>query len=161
MRKDSTNTTYNALHGTLPLKFQLDDDAYTPLKATDGAAGYDLTASQRATVPPAGGNAVTVHTGVHAQIPDGYVGLLVARSSLQKRGLSLANSIGIIDSDYRGEIKIRIRSYRLGWPQPIRRGERIAQLVIIPTPETEMMIVNKLTPTRRGDNGFGSTGETR
>ena len=123
--------------------------AKVPSHATAGSAGLDLTAVSKDDES----NYYTEYgTGIAIEIPVGYVGLVFPRSSISKYPcMSLANSVGVIDSDYRGEIKCRFRSsyYRV--------GDRIAQLVIMPYERTQFEVVDTLTDTTRGDGGFGST----
>ena len=134
-----------------------------PAHASQGAAGLDLRADslQRATEYYAG-EADTIGTGVHVAIPAGHVGLLFLRSSLAKRGFRLANGVGVIDSDYRGEIKVALYYSPQGMqPGTIAPGERIAQLVVLPCPALEVIgepDIDALGSTVRGDGGFGSTG---
>lgn len=143
------------------MKYMLAPGATAPTRATEGSAGYDLTAhlpghGHRAKfVHPHG---VTVmHTGVSVAIPTGYVGLVYVRSSLGARGLMLANGTGVIDSDYRGEIILKLTSHQGGIN--IGHGERIAQLVIVPILTPELEQADCLDETGRGTGGFGSTGK--
>ena len=132
---------------------KLDEKAFVPRQMTEGAAGMDLTATSMDFTE----KYIEYGTGLAAAIPEGYVGLLFPRSSISKMEMSMANSVGVIDSDYRGEIKVRLR-----YKQPIPRflysvGERVAQLVIVPYVQVEPQVVDILPETARGDGGFGST----
>jgi dUTP pyrophosphatase len=97
-------------------------------------------------------------TGIAVEIPTGNVGLVFIRSSVGKSGVSLANSVGVIDSDYRGEIKLLLVYTAGNGGHYIRKGQAIAQLVVIPVLPVELVQVDALSPTERGDGGFGSTG---
>lgn len=132
------------------------DDVFEPTQATKGAAGIDLAARESVPVTPDQPN--LVGTGISVAIPRGYLGLLIARSSLQKHGIMLANCVGVIDSDYRGEIMVAVVSLD-GFYHMVEVGQRIAQLVIVPTPQVTLHHVLGLDDTERGENGFGSTGE--
>lgn len=146
---------------------RLHDDVPTPTRAHPTDAGVDLTAygTERSTsgkwvasniVP---GGTFTIHTGIAAAIPTGYVGLLFARSSLGvKMRIDLANSVGVIDSDYRGEIKAVLRNTGTT-SQTITQGQRICQLVVVPVNTVPWVEVERLDATDRGEGGFGSTGQ--
>ena len=99
-----------------------------------------------------------IGTGLAMEIPEGYVGLIYARSGLAtKRGLAPANKVGVIDSDYRGEIKVALYN-QSDAPQAVAAGERIAQIVIAPFLHAEYEVKETLSDTERGEGGFGSTG---
>lgn len=141
------------------IRFAVEEGATVPRRATDGAAGYDVSASESCQVIPH--EIVMVPTGVHVEVPYGYVGLLVARSSLAvKHSLMMANSVGVIDSDYRGQVYVPLINVGDTF-QEIVMGTRIAQLMFVPTLMRDVEVVepDKLTTTERGDGGFGSTGE--
>ena len=140
----------------MQIKFKkLHPDARTPIRATDGAAGWDLSAVSRKYVNPESIlNMVQYRTGIAVEIPSGYVGLLFPRSSCYKKELSLMNSVGVIDSDYRGEISFIYKGVEL-----YGQGDRIGQLVIVPCPDVELVEVDELSKTERGEGGFGSTGK--
>ena len=129
-----------------------------PKIATSGSAGLDLRADKWTTIEK--GQQVKVATGVIAEIPNGYVGLLIPRSSLGAKGLKLVNTIGVIDSDYRGEIMAIVENTS-DVPFDIDRGERFVQLVVVPCPQMniEEVELDNLSYTERGDGGFGSTGK--
>jgi dUTP pyrophosphatase len=132
--------------------------AVTPSYAMPGDAGLDLTAIQY-TVDPEH-NFINYYTGLAVEIPQGYVGLLFPRSSVSKTDLSLANSVGVIDSGYRGEIIFRYKFKRNEHFASMRRfkeGDRVGQLLIIPYPTVELEEVTELSSTERDTGGFGST----
>ena len=137
------------------LKFQkLSEDAVIPTQATEGSAGYDLTLAEKLDRDVKGLGVRMAHFGVAVAIPEGYVGLLVSRSSLQKKGFSQANCVGIIDSDYRGEL---MAPY-IGPPNShLDKGRRIAQLVVVPYLMGPAVEVDELSETSRGPGAFGST----
>lgn len=131
--------------------------AKAPQKGSSGAAGYDLAAINETYITPSSSGAGIVHTGVSVSIPKGYVGLIIERSSLHKRGLNLANNVGVIDSDYRGELVVALRN-TADKTIVIKAGERVAQLLILASPEITFIPVEKLDETDRSDGAFGSTG---
>lgn len=134
-------------------------DIPVPSYATAGSAGMDLRACIDAPVTIMPGEQALVPTGLAIALPDpGYVALLYARSGLAiKHGLSPANCVGVIDSDYRGEIVVALRNYAKE-PYTVEPGERIAQMVITPVVQAEIALVDELDHTDRGAGGFGSTG---
>lgn len=134
------------------MKIKIDSDGFPPTRATEGSAGYDLRASKE--VALAAGRREKVHTGVYVSIPAGYEGQIRGRSGLALRGISA--HVGTIDSDYRGEICVIMESSTFDL---IKRGQRIAQLVVAPVITPELEVVDELPITERGDGGFGSTGE--
>ncbi len=137
------------------VKFKkLHPDAVIPSKINDLDAGFDLVA---VTNEYLGGEQIEYGTGLAIEIPEGYMGLLFPRSSICKTRLSLANSVGVIDSQYRGEIKL-VFNEKFGDRKLYYHGERIAQLVILPYPHVKFIEVDDLTQTPRGTGGFGSTG---
>lgn len=126
-----------------------------PVRAHEHDAGADLRASEYATIGSK--QFAVVPTGVRVSIPEGYFGLLAARSSLFGRGLLMANGVGIIDAGFTGEIKVPL--YNAGnTPSNVLAGERIAQLVILPCELPTFRRVDELEETERGEDGFGSTG---
>jgi dUTP pyrophosphatase len=136
---------------------KLSSAAVIPSYAQTGDAGLDLTAI---TVSD-NANYIEYGTGLAVQIPEGYVGLLFARSSISKKNLILANGVGVIDSGYRGEIKLRFK--KCSTSQSVVRdvfavGEKVGQLIIIPYPSIELEEVEELSETIRDTGGFGSTG---
>ena len=135
---------------------KLVEDAVVPTYGTEFSAGADLYSVQEATIMP--GETAFLGTGIATAIPEGLVGLVYARSGMAcKRNLAPANKVGVIDSDYRGEIKVALHNHG-NVPQTVAKGERIAQLVIAPYLRADYEVVNELTETVRGAGGFGSTG---
>ena len=138
---------------------KLDDRAILPTYGSAYAAGADLYAlvdGESLTI--AAGETVLVSTGLSVEIPEGYVGLIYARSGLAtKKGLAPANKVGVIDSDYRGEVKVALFN-QSGKEQSIAAGERVAQLVIAPYLAVEYQQAEELSDTARGAGGCGSTG---
>lgn len=134
-------------------------EAKLPAYASANAAGADLYAlSDHEIRIDAHGTAV-VHTGIAAEIPEGYVGLIFARSGLaSKKGLAPANKVGVIDSDYRGEIRVALHNHSK-YTQSIEPYERVAQLVIMPYVCAEFIETEELSQTERGEGGIGSTGK--
>lgn len=127
-----------------------------PAYATSGAAGMDVLAAEDVVLQPGGRHAVA--TGLAMAIPDGFELQVRPRSGLAlKHGISLPNTPGTIDSDYRGELKVIL--INLGdFPFEVRRGDRIAQLVLAPVVRATWLEVEELDETQRGEGGFGSTG---
>ena len=144
---------------TLTVRFQkLDERAVTPAYSSAAAAGADLYAVADAPITIDAGQTVLVHTGLAVEIPDGFVGLVCARSGLAtKQGLAPANKVGVIDADYRGEVMVALHNHS-GESRTIESGERIAQLVLVPYLTAAYEQADSLTDTVRGDGGFGSTG---
>lgn len=139
---------------TLSIRFTR-PSAELPTRAHPTDAGLDLCAAETVQIPP---RVVTlVPTGIAVAIPAGHVGLLVARSSLAvKKAMTLANGVGIIDSDYRGEIKIPIIPLD-GCHNLIQAGQKIAQLIILPIALPTVEVVSELPESVRGNGGFGSS----
>ena len=138
---------------------KLSDRAIIPTYGSAGSAGGDLYSAEENEVLIAPSQTVLIGTGLAVEIPDGYVGLVYARSGLAtKSGLAPANKVGVIDSDYRGEIKVALHNHSTE-PKVIAKGERIAQMVIAPYLKVEYDEVEDLSDTIRGDGGFGSTGK--
>jgi dUTP pyrophosphatase len=133
-------------------------DLPLPARATGHAAGFDLRAAVETNLVLLPGERTMVPTGISVAIPPGYEGQVRARSGLAaKFGIALVNAPGTIDADYRGEIQVIL--INLGSePFTISRGDRIAQLVIAPVPECEIIAVDELPDTERGEGGFGSSG---
>lgn len=140
---------------------KLHKDAVIPKYAKDGDAGLDLTATSIAYDD--NGNAV-YGTGLAIEIPEGYVGYIFPRSSITKKDLVLGNSVGVIDSSYRGEVFLKFKlmqrhnSSGLQFRQEYQIFDRIAQLIIMPIPSIELEEVEELSDSNRGTGGFGSTG---
>jgi dUTP pyrophosphatase len=135
---------------------KLTDTAIAPTRGTPGSAGLDLYADMDAMV--SSWASVMVGTGIAVEIPEGYVGFVFIRSSMGKAGVALANAVGVIDSDYRGEIKLQLIYNNGNGGHSIRQGERIAQLVVMPAQGFELTEADALSTTERGTGGFGSTG---
>ena len=130
-----------------------------PTYGTDQAAGADLYACLEGDVVIAPGQTKMIPTGIALEVPVHCAGLVYARSGLAcKRGLAPANKVGVIDSDYRGEIFVALHNHG-GEPQTIAHGERIAQLLITPVLQPGYETVKELSDTVRGGGGFGSTGK--
>ncbi len=137
---------------------KLNENAVIPTYGSEFSAGADLYALAEEPIVIAPHTTVLVHTGVAMEIPTGYVGLVFARSGLAtKRALAPANKVGVIDSDYRGEIMVALHNHSEE-PKTIENGERIAQLVLVPYISADFDEVDELSDTVRGDGGFGSTG---
>ncbi len=141
------------------LRFKkLDPKAQTPSYGTEYAAGADLYACMEESLTISAGETAFVHTGIAMEIPVGLVGLVYARSGLAcKKGLAPANKVGVIDSDYRGEIMVALYNHS-GQDITIAPGERVAQMVIAPYIFAEYEEVPELGESGRGEGGFGSTG---
>ena len=135
------------------------EDLDLPAYATEGSAGMDLRAALDAPIVLNPGERGIVPTGLKMEIPLGYEGCVRPRSGLaSKHGLTLTNSPGTIDSDYRGEVKVLV--INLGQePVTLRRGERIAQLLIMPVARARVVMVEQVEDTARGAGGFGHTGK--
>lgn len=136
------------------LKFKkLVESAKVPNKATSGSNGFDLTATSKEWHDEF--QAYVYGTGVAVEIPKGYVGLLFPRSSVRKYALSMANCVGVIDSDYRGEIMATFRPTNPYQGKVYNVGDKLCQLVIVPAPEFEIEEVDELSDTERGIKGHG------
>ena len=133
---------------------RLHQNAVIPNYAKYGDAGMDLTATSKSYDE---NNNVVYGTGLAVEIPEGYVGLVFPRSSICKKDLFLTNSVGVIDSGYRGEIMAKFK-HTDNLPVEYRVGERIAQLIIIPHPYIEFVPANELSDSERGSGGYGSSG---
>ncbi|MHA6525136.1 dUTP diphosphatase [Tessaracoccus sp. G1721] len=133
------------------------DAAQLPTYAHPGDAGADLRTTHDVTLQP--GQRALVATGVRVALPEGHVGLITPRSGLAARhGLSVVNSPGIIDSGYRGEIKVSLINLDPAEPLTLLAGDRIAQLVVLPFVSATFTQVDTLDDTSRGAGGYGSTG---
>lgn len=126
-----------------------------PRYAKEGDAGLDLTATSVAEDDK--GN-IVYGTGIAVEIPKGYVGLVFPRSSIANKSLTLTNSVGVIDSGYRGEIKLKFKNFD-DYVSIYKVGERIGQLIIMPYPTIEFEEVEELSETERGNGGYGSSGK--
>lgn len=145
----------------MELKFKrLSDKAVLPIRAHKSDAGLDLTCTDiQSVINECGQLLLLYHTGLAVEIPEGYVGLLFPRSSIYQKALSLSNSVGVIDSGYRGEIVAVFRNTTDVVPAIYKVGERFCQLVIVPIPDIEITEVSELSEGDRGESGFGSTNE--
>lgn len=139
---------------------KLNEKAIVPTYGSECAAGADLYAlTEEKEIAFLPNETKMVHTGICAEIPEGYAGLIYARSGIAtKRGLAPANKVGVVDSDYRGEIMVSLHNHS-SETQTIANGERIAQLVIAPFLKVEFKEAESLSDTERGTGGFGSTGK--
>ena len=136
---------------------RLDPEVQLPRYAYAGDAGLDLRANAEVEIPPHG--RALIPTGLAIAIPEGFAGFVQPRSGMAlKRGLSIANTPGLIDSHYRGELKVIAVNLDPDQPISIERGERIAQLVIQAVPVVNLVEVDELDETDRGAGGFGSSG---
>lgn len=136
---------------------RLDPEVELPSYAYEGDAGLDLRANESVEIPPH--ERVLISTGIAIALPDGYAGFVQPRSGMAlKRGLSIANTPGLIDARYRGEIKVIAVNLDPRETIRIERGERIAQLVIQQVPVVHLVEVDELDETDRGAGGFGSSG---
>ena len=137
---------------------KLDDRAVLPVYASPGAAGADLCALLDSPVVLQPGETVFIPTGLALAIVPGYVGLVCARSGLScKKGIAPANKVGVIDPDYRGELKVALLNHSRS-PYTVQPGDRIAQLLILPCPQARFILTDRLPTSDRGAGGFGSTG---
>ncbi len=135
---------------------KLSPDAVLPTYGSADAAGADLCSIETVTLAP--GETALVHTGLAMELPQGYGGFIFARSGLAtKRGLAPANKVGVIDADYRGEVMVALYN-QSATAQTVEKGERIAQLVLLPAPQATFLEADSLTDTARAAGGFGSTG---
>ena len=137
---------------------RLDPDLPLPAYAKDGDAGVDLVARENVTLEPGGGRAL-VPTGVAIALPEGHAGFVQPRSGLAfKHGVTVLNTPGLVDSGYRGELKVCLVNLDPTEPFEVVRGERIAQLVVQAVEHVNFVEVDVLDETTRGDTGFGSSG---
>ena len=131
--------------------------AIMPTRGSTDAAGYDLYTYESGDINP--NETVKFHTGISMEIPKGFVGLVFARSGLGiNHGIVPSNCVGVIDSDYRGEIMVALHNHS-NETYSVKENERVAQIVIVPFLSVEFNKVTELTNTERGVRGFGSTGK--
>jgi dUTP pyrophosphatase len=136
---------------------RLRSDARLPARAHDDDAGYDLCALEAATLGP--GERATVRTGIAIELPPGHAGLVLPRSGLAARhGIAIVNAPGLIDSGYRGELKVLLLNTDRAQAFDIAPGDRIAQLVIVAVAALEVVEADAFAATARGERGFGSSG---
>ena len=139
----------------LPIR-RLRPDAVVPGRAYSGDAGLDLSSCERVELAP--GERALVPTGLAVAIPEGYAGFVQPRSGLAaKHGISIVNTPGLVDSGYRGELLVNLVNTDATTPFVVEPGMRIAQLVILPIPELELVEVDELPESERGVRGFGSS----
>ena len=137
---------------------KLRENAIIPTYGSPDAAGADLYACLKADVTIEPGKTVFIPTGLAMEVPKGYAGLIYARSSMgTKRDLAPANKVGVVDSDYRGEVMVALHNHGQQ-SQVVAHGERIAQLLVTPVLAPAFEECDDLTDTQRGTGGFGSTG---
>lgn len=137
---------------------KLNPNAQMPTYGSEYSAGADLYACIDENIVIEAGKTALIGTGLAMELPNGYVALIYARSGLaSKRGLAPANKVGVIDSDYRGELKVALHNHS-ATPQTVSVGERIAQMVVTPYIKCEFEEAEELADTARGEGGFGSTG---
>ena len=139
----------------LPIR-KLRDDAVVPVRAYDGDAGLDLSSCEHVTLGP--GERATVGTGLAVAIPDGYAGFVQPRSGLaSKHGITIVNTPGLVDSGYRGELRVVLLNTDSVEPFVVEPGMRIAQLVVMPVTSADPVEVEELPESERGVRGFGSS----
>lgn len=154
-RKDPETGRFKGKDVQMKIKYtMLSPDAKPPKKGTAGAGAWDLCAVRREELQE---GFVKYYTGIAMEIPRGYTGFLYPRSSVVKRGLLMANSVGVIDSDFRGEISAVFIKTRES--AEYKLGDRMCQIVIKETPEIEFEWADELSETARGASGYGSTGD--
>lgn len=134
----------------------LSDKAKLPVKGTPDSAGYDLTAAS--VFWDRSNNIISYGFGIALEIPKGYVGLIFPRSSVYKKNLDMSNCVGVIDSDYRGEISAKFRLLNPNLDNVYISGERIAQIVFIKHDDVDFKVSEELSETIRGAGGYGHTG---
>lgn len=135
---------------------KLDPAAKAPVRGSAQAAGVDLCAINATDILP--GHTAAVHTGIAVELPEGYVGLIFARSGIAtRRGLAPSNKVGVIDADYRGELIVSLYN-QSAETQSVFAGERIAQMCVVPCLMADFVEADSLSGTERGEGGFGSTG---
>ena len=138
---------------------KLDSRAVAPVRAHESDAGFDLTCTRiTTTINECGQLMLVYHTDIAREIPEGCVGLLFPRSSIYKKSLRQTNSVGVIDSSYRGEVQVVMATTTDVLPAVYKEGERFCQLVIIELPKIEVIEAEELSQSDRGEDGFGSTG---
>ena len=136
----------------------LNENAKLPVRATDGSVGFDIAACIDEIVCIEPGETKMIGSGFAISLPTGYAAFIYTRSSLgSKFGIVPANCVGVIDSDYRGEIRVVLRNFSTK-PFIVKDGDRIAQMVITRCETPKLVICQELDETKRGDGGFGSTG---
>jgi len=134
---------------------KVSEDAKLPSYATEWSAGLDLFSSEEKEIPP--GKWEVIGTGISVEIPPGYEGQVRPRSGLALKGITVLNTPGTIDADYRGEVKVILVNFS-DKTFKVEKGMKIAQLVIAKCEKVEVVETDKLSETKRGEGGFGSTG---
>jgi dUTP pyrophosphatase len=136
---------------------KLREEASLPSRAHEGDAGLDLHSSEAVTIGP--GERASVATGIAVEVPDGHAGLVLPRSGLAARhGIALVNAPGLIDSGYRGEVRVLLLNTDRERAFDVEAGDRIAQLLLVPYTHAEPTAASELAASTRGDGGFGSSG---
>lgn len=154
LQTDSASTNLEKID--LPIK-KLDSSVELPKYAYEGDAGLDLASSESLVLQPF--ERKLVATGLAIAIPEGYAGLVIPRSGLAiKHGISIVNAPGLIDSGYRGELKVILVNLDPETPFEIKAGDRIAQLMLVKIPSVKLQQVEDLPSSERGEGGFGSSG---
>lgn len=137
-------------------EIEVKSEGAIPTKATNGSAGFDLYSTRITQERDNSNKPVFVyHTDLAVEIPEGYVGLLFHKSSVSKRSIMMCNCVGVIDSDYRGEIMAKMKVTTDAVPTIYAIGEPFAQLIIVPYLIAEPVLVEELSDSERGDKGFG------
>ena len=135
---------------------RLREEAVVPRRAYEGDAGFDLAACEEVTL--GAGQRSVVPTGIAVEIPEGYAGFVQPRSGLAARhGITIVNSPGLVDSGYRGEIRVVLLNTDVSEPFTVEQGMRIAQLVVVPVASVRLVEVDELATSERGTRGFGSS----
>ena len=138
---------------------KISENAVIPTYGTEFSAGADIYALLDSDIEIQPSETVMIKTGLQLEIPEGYAGFIYPRSGISvKRGLAPANKVGVIDSDYRGEVMVALHNHS-SVIQKVEKGERIAQLIIAPYIHADFIEADELDNTARGDGGFGSTGK--
>ena len=151
-KKEVTVTNVVLDKADMRVKLKGDDKMFVPQAKTDGAAGLDLVLANDVVLRE--GEVQKVGTGVHVEIPVGHVGLVFLRSSISD--VTMTNGVGVIDSDYRGEIILKLRG--VSRYSRYTAGDRVAQLVVVKYLPVNVVVSDQLSSTERGEGGFGSTG---
>ncbi len=138
----------------MEINIALDMGIDVPKQGTPGSSGFDLSASRDYYL--GSGETKLISTGVYLEIPEGFVGLIFERSSLHRSELTLANNVGVVDSDYRGEVMLPIRN-QMDEQRYVSKGQRMAQIVFMPAPVIKLVQKEALSHTVRNNGGFGST----
>ncbi len=139
---------------------KLHENAVVPKYATDGSAGMDLTAVTEKRFVEGAITYIEYGTGLAFEVPPGYVALLFPRSSISSNTtLMLNNSVGVLDSDFRGEVTFRFKTMAVGSTKKYSVGDRIGQILIVPYPKVEFQEATELNDTKRGTGGYGSSGK--